>query len=63
MSTKFNLLQALTGCDTLNLNLKYHIQLKLETLQGHVTFLIPEKQLAECLLWWYTNNLLSICDN
>ena len=28
--------------------MQYHIQLVLETLQGHVTFLTQEKQLAEC---------------
>jgi len=28
--------------------MQYYIQLVHETLQGHVNFLIPEKQLAEC---------------
>ena len=35
-------------CPTNLILMQYHIQLMLETLQGHVTFLIPEKQLAEC---------------
>jgi len=35
----------------------------LETLQEHVTFLIPEKQLAECPVVVVHNNLLSICGN